>query len=39
MYFEVFKLHSWGKRSAVRRRRFVQRFLQKKLRLEGRPEW
>jgi hypothetical protein len=27
MYFPFFKLHSWGKRSAVRRRRFIQRLL------------
>ena len=27
MYFKFFKLHSWGKRSAVCRRRFDQRFL------------
>ena len=25
MYFPFFKLHSWGKRSVVRRRRFIQR--------------
>ena len=28
MYFPFFKLHSWGKRSAVRRRRFIQRLRQ-----------
>ena len=28
MYFPFFKLHSWGKRSAVRRRRFIQRLLE-----------
>ena len=27
MYFPFFKLHSWGKRSVVRRRRFIQRLL------------
>ena len=27
MYFEFYKLQSWGKRSASRRRRFIQRFL------------
>ena len=30
MYFPFFKLHSWGKRSAVRRRRFIQRLLKGK---------
>ena len=29
MYFSFFKLHSWDKRSAVRRRRFIQRLLDK----------
>ena len=28
MYFKFFKLHSWGKRSASNRRRFIQRLLQ-----------
>ena len=27
MYFQFYKLQSWGKRSASRRRRFIQRFL------------
>ena len=27
MYFSFFKLNSWDKRSAVRRRRFIQRLL------------
>ena len=27
MYFKFFKLHSWGKRSASNRRRFIQRLL------------
>ena len=27
MYFEFYKLQSWGKRSVSRRRRFNQRFL------------
>ena len=27
MYFKISKLRSWGKRSAVHRRRFIQRFL------------
>jgi len=26
MYFKFSKLHSWGKRSVMRRRRFIQRF-------------
>ena len=26
MYFPFSKLHGWGKRFAVRRRRFIQRF-------------
>ena len=30
MYFPFFKLHSWGKRSAVRRRRFIQRLPEEK---------
>ena len=30
MYFEFFKLHSWGKRSVNRRRRFIQCFLKSK---------
>ena len=37
MYFPFFKLHSWGKRSAVRRRRFIQRLLweRKCLKIDG----
>ena len=31
MYFSFFKLHSWDKRSAVRRRRFIQRLLKKRI--------
>ena len=31
MYFEFYKLQSWGKKSASRRRRFNQRFLGGKL--------
>ena len=31
MYFPFFKLHSWDKRSAVRRRRFTQRLLKGKV--------
>ena len=30
MYFKFFKLHSWGKRSADSRRRFIQRLLEPK---------
>ena len=33
MYFKFYKLKSWVKRSAVRRRRFDQRFL------EGKPPY
>ena len=33
MYFEFYKLQSWGKRSVSRRRRFNQRFL------EGKPPY
>ena len=29
MYFKFFKLHSWGKRSASNRRRFIQRLLKR----------
>ena len=35
MYFKFFNLHSWGKRSAVRRRRMNQRFL--KYKTQGAP--
>ena len=30
MYFKFFELHSWGKRSADNRRRFIQRLLVRK---------